>query len=167
MTDDNKLDKFEDPPMIKIIKKLISHANELAQWIPDEPHLASEEEEAIFTRMWDEHEAIIKEAEKLLRKESKLARFNAICDKIAVEVTDVVTVSEGVAIRATVDAGGDYVFCEVDPDDCVRALVNITRLWNWADQEADGTPYWDILKARFPLAFRDRSNTNSLRFTYN
>tara|TARA_R100000008_G_scaffold85299_1_gene74857 strand:- start:869 stop:1204 length:336 start_codon:yes stop_codon:yes gene_type:complete len=100
-------------------------------------------------------------------EESKLARFTAICDKIAVEVKDVVTVSEGVPIRATVDAGADYVFLEVDEDECVRALVNITRLWNWADHEADGTPYWDTLKARFPLAFRDPSNTNSLRFTYN
>ena len=99
--------------------------------------------------------------------ESKRARFEAICDKIAVEVKNVVAVTEGVAIQATVDAGGDYVFLEVDEDDCVRALVNITRLWNWADQEADGTPYWDILKVRFPLAFRDPSNTNSVRFTYN
>ena len=106
-------------------------------------------------------------------EESKLARFKAICDKITVEVKDVVTVSEGVVIRSSVEASGDYVFggdyisLEVDKDDCMRALVNITRLWNWADHEADGTPYWDILKARFPLAFRDPSNTNSVRFTYN
>jgi hypothetical protein len=101
-------------------------------------------------------------------EESKLARFKAICDKIAVEVKDVVTVSEGVVIETFLGrTPGDYVFIEVDEDDCMRALVNITRLWNWADHEADGTPYWDILKARFPLAFRDPSNTNSLRFTYN
>tara|TARA_R100001594_G_scaffold17292_1_gene35377 strand:+ start:4190 stop:4456 length:267 start_codon:yes stop_codon:yes gene_type:complete len=54
--------------MYKIVKKLISHANELSQWIPDEPNLASEEDEDIFTRMWDQHEAIIKEAEKLLEE---------------------------------------------------------------------------------------------------
>ena len=52
--------------MKEIIKKLISHANELAQWIPDLGDTLGTEDEDRFDNMWDHHEAIIKEAEKLL-----------------------------------------------------------------------------------------------------
>ena len=102
-------------------------------------------------------------------EESKLARFKAICDKITVDVKDAVTVSECAdSIRATVDDATWRVIREIEIHErCVRALVNITRLWNWADCQPDGTAYWNILKATFPRAFRDPSNTNSLRFTYN
>ena len=50
--------------------------------------------------------------------------------------------------------------------DKARNMRDITRLWNWADNQDCSDQWFRLLTARFPLAFRNARDANSLRFTY-
>jgi hypothetical protein len=45
-------------------------------------------------------------------------------------------------------------------------LINVTRLWNWADCQVDPEGYFMVLAHVHSLAFRDSRDLNSLRFAY-
>ena len=47
-------------------------------------------------------------------------------------------------------------------DKC-RNSVDVTRLWNLADDTSTPEPYWDVLLATYPWTFRDRHDSNSHR----
>ena len=45
-------------------------------------------------------------------------------------------------------------------------LVNLTRLWNWADHQPECELYWEYMLAMHPQFFRDRRDPNSALLCY-
>ena len=47
-----------------------------------------------------------------------------------------------------------------------HSCVDVTRLWNLADDTSEPEAYFDILLETCPWAFRDRHDSNSMLFAY-
>ena len=47
-----------------------------------------------------------------------------------------------------------------------RNRIDVTRLWNLADDTGEPEAYFDILLTTCPWAFKDRHDSNSMLFAY-
>lgn len=47
-----------------------------------------------------------------------------------------------------------------------RSLRDVTRLWNWIDDQYDCEYLWSLLAIYCPWAFVDPNDVNTMKFTY-